>query len=197
MTPFRSVSLSRLAAAGLALSLSAVPAAADDRDHRGGPRAVPVVVQNTVPVTVQGTVKVEGGGTAAAAVQPVQGQSTCTQECSATPFADVTLYTVPAGKRLVIEHVSGYVMLAAGAAASYSLKVANAGSHLGGAPYPGVAIDHMLVPVSQTGEIHTVGSAVHLRADPGTNVVFHVVVNSGTGVVRYVLASFSGYLEDA
>jgi hypothetical protein len=132
-----------------------------------------------------------------AAVTRVQGQNTCPQPCSATPYADVVLFTVPAGKRLVIEHVSGFVTLPAGTQALYSLKTATAGTYLVNVPYPGVALDHLLGPVTQAGTAFSTSNALRLYADAGTDVVFHVFVVAGTGAIDYVLASFSGYLIDA
>jgi hypothetical protein len=180
--------------------------------------------EDPVPVSVQGTASVQGtvgiapdantvrigntptvliGGTPAvaltgdpAAAAAVQAQSSCPQPCSATPFADVTLFTVPAGKRLVIEHVSGYVQLPAGAQANYSLKTSIDPSYLGGVPYSGVHLDHLLGPAAQAGSVHSVSNSLRLYADAGTTVVFHVVVETAGGSVSYVLASMSGYLVD-
>jgi hypothetical protein len=182
----------------LALLLLAGPAAAaptipsipvqvtNDAAH-----AVPVTLQGTA--AVQGTVKVAGDQAPAAAIQ---AQGTCPQSCTTTGFADVLLFTVPAGKRLVIEHASGFVQLPAGAQALYSLQTAVAGTYLGGAPYPFTPLDHLLGPAAQAGTTFSVSNALRLYADPGTTVIFHVDVETAVSGIEYVFANISGYLVD-
>jgi len=155
-----------------------------------------VTLAGTPAVTIAGTPTVALVGDPAAAA-PIQAQSTCPQPCSATAFADVTLFTVPAGKRLVIEHVSGFVQLPAGAQAIYSLKTAIDASYLGDVHFSGVQLDHLLGPATAAGDTFSVSNSLRLYADAGTTVVFHVAVETATGNVSYVLASLSGYLVDA
>ena len=160
------------------------------------PAANTVRIGNTPTVMIGGTPTVELKGDPAPA-NAVQAQSTCPSPCTGTPFADVTLFTVPAGKRLVIEHISGFVQLSGGAQAIYSLKTAVDGSYLGGVQYSEVQLDHLLGPSTQAGGVSSVSNSVRLYADAGTSVVFHVAVETASGSVIYVLASLSGYLVDA
>jgi hypothetical protein len=173
--------------AGRAAAVPPVPVqVTNDAAH-----AVPVAVQGTA--TVQGTVKVAGDPAPASAIQ---AQSSCPQPCSATPYADLTLYTVPANKRLVIEHASGFVQLPDGSKAVFTLKTAIAGTSLGGVPYPMVAIDHVLGPAAQAGTVFSSSNSLRVYADPGTNVTFHVDVEAGTLSIDYAFANISGYLVD-
>ena len=155
--------------------------------------SIPVTVTNdpahAVPVALQGPAAVKVSGDAAAS-SAVQAQGTCPEPCSTNGFADVTLFTVSAGKRLVIEHVSGFVVLPAGNVALYSLQTALAGS-FGGHP-----VDHLLGPATPAADAVTLSDPLRLYADPGTSVVFHVFSEAGSGAISYVLASFSGYLVD-
>jgi hypothetical protein len=161
-------------------------------------------VTNTPSVTITGTPAVAIAGTPTvqltgdpAAGAAIQAQSTCPSPCSPTPFADVTLFTVPAGKRLVIEHISGFVQLPSGAQAIYSIKTAVDASYLGGVQFSEAHLDHLLGPVTQAGSVFSVSNSLRLYADAGTAVVFHVAVETAGGSVTYVLASLSGYLVDA
>jgi hypothetical protein len=144
---------------------------------------------HAVPVAVQGTATVKLSGDPAAAAA-VQAQGTCPQQCSADGFADVTLFTVPPGKRLVIEHVSGLVTLATGAQAAYTLKTAVSGS------FGGNLVDHVLAPAPAAGGQFTISNSLRVYADQGSSVIFHVDVTTAGGNVEYVLASISGYLVD-
>ena len=184
------LALASLLVAGPAAAAPVVPSipvqVTNDAAH-----AVPVTLQGTA--AVQGTVKIAGDQAPANAIQ---AQGTCPQPCTTTPFADVTLFTVPAGKRLVIEHASGFVQLPAGAQALYTLRTAVAGTYLGGAPYPNVALDHLLGPAAQAGATFSVSNALRLYADPGTTVVFHVDVETAVSGIDYVFANISGYLVD-
>jgi hypothetical protein len=148
---------------------------------------IPVTVVGTANVNVTNPVKITGDAAAATAVQ---AQNTCPQPCSTNHFADVTLYTVPAGKRLVIEHVSGFVTLPAGNVALYSLQTVLAGS------FGGNHVDHLLTPNKQEANAVSISDALRLYADAGTSIVFHVFDVAGDGTIDYVLANFSGYLVD-
>jgi len=159
--------------------------------------SVPVTVTNdpahAVPVTVQWAAKVAGAPDPAAAVTAA---ASCPQPCSGTPFADLAVYTVPAGKRLVIEHVSGFARLPVGAQAILEIVTAVDGTYLGGVKYSEQPVDHVLGPVTQAGNSFSVSSSLRLYADPGTTVTFHVDVETPNGTIDYALVRISGYLVD-
>jgi len=77
---------------------------------------VPVQATGTLEVQATGTVPVHEQGTASVNVTntsvPVHEQGIASVQQAGTPttvhFSNLTTYTVPAGKRLVIEYVSGY-----------------------------------------------------------------------------------------
>jgi hypothetical protein len=157
--------------------------------------SVPVTVTNdpahAVPVTIQGTQKFAGAPDPAAAVTAA---ASCPQPCSGTPFADLPVYTVPAGKRLVIEYVSGFVRLPVGAQAILEIVTAVDGTYLGGVKFSEQPIDHVLAPVTQAGNSFSVANSLRLYADPGTTVTFHVDVETPNGTIDYALVRISGYL---
>jgi hypothetical protein len=162
--------------------------------------SVPVTVTNdpahAVPVTVQGIVKLGSDPAPAAAITAA---GSCPQPCSATWYADVPVYTVPAGKRLVIEYVSGFVRLPAGAQAILEIVTAVDGTYLfadGGLKTSELPVDHVLGPVTQAGNSFSVASSLRLYADPGTTVTFHVDVETPNGTIDYALVRISGYLVD-
>ena len=159
--------------------------------------SIPVTVTNdpahAVPVSVQGAAKVAGAPDPATAVAAA---ASCPQPCSGTAFADLPIYTVPAGKRLVIEYVSGFVRLPAGAQAILELVTAVDGTYLGGVKYSEQPLDHVLGPVTQAGNSFSVATSLRLYADPGTTVTFHVDVETPIASIDYALARISGYLVD-
>lgn len=103
--------------------------------------------------------------------------------------ADRVAFTVPAGKRLVIEHVSLLCVAptgqklrvridaTAGGSAFHQLPLANEGSFQGGK------------------DDHKASQQTRIYADGGTEVYFRVARNSASGVAG-VNASVSGYLVD-
>lgn len=133
------------------------------------------------------------------AIQPVQAAQTCT-----TPAIGCggTIYTVPSGKRLVIEYASLSVCALPGQSAQLSISTT-----IGGA-----AVDHFISiappaagpgstsigcnPLVNTGSSLTaVGQPVRLYADAGTLVGANADRTSNLGSAAFSFA-ISGYLVD-
>ena len=137
----------------------------------GGP--VPVTVAN-VPLPSLPT-------DVAAPSQPVgvQGLATVTNG-----FGRSTVYTVPAGKRLVVETVSATTEYPADTPNSFSVLVLD-GSY-----------KHFIAfPVQPSGSLATGSQAVHFYADAGTTINGNVFGKSG--VNDMVGVGLTGYLVDA
>jgi hypothetical protein len=175
-----------------------------------------VNVVNTPTVQLAGTSTVQVSGTTSVKVQndssapvPVQDVSKpkqtpfqVNQNFGPSPFlndnrASMTI-TVPAGKRLVIEHVSARAQADFGAQTpvvlfSISTTVA------------GVSVEHFL-DVSQVFNFnsagiqqshHLISQAMKLSSDPGSTVQAIALSTSQTGHSIDVNFAISGYLEDA
>jgi hypothetical protein len=162
--------------------------------QKGGPPGPDVRVVNKttepVPVTLQGSAQIDTSSPIPVrdvdrvAQQPIQF------EIAHNNGVDFK-YTVPAGKRLVIEHVSGGANVQSGVMSSVSVETQMNGDN---------AIRHRFVLsfIGQTGSamFYGVTQPAHLYADPGTEVV--VIPNhppSATG--PFVNLAISGYLVDA
>ena len=133
------------------------------------------------------------------AIQPVQ----VTQTCTTTAIGcGGTIYTVPAGKRLVVEYASMSVCSLPGQSAQLSISTT-----IGGA-----AVEHFVSiappaagpgsnsigcnPLVSTGSSLTaVGQPVRLYADAGTLVGANADRTSNTGNATFTF-SISGYLVD-
>ncbi len=102
------------------------------------------------------------------------------------------IYTVPAGKRLVVEYVSTYMVIPVGSGA-----FANITTEVGG-----TTARHYLPMTEQTTydagttEVSVGQQLTRLYADPGTTVVYEVHRNTGSLNTETEI-SFSGYLVDA
>ena len=133
------------------------------------------------------------------AIQPVQATQTCTTTAIG---CGGTLYTVPSGKRLVIEYASLSVCALPGQSAQLSISTT-----LGGA-----AVEHFVNiappaagpgstsigcnPLVNTGSSLTaVGQSVRLYADAGTLVGANADRTSNVGDANFTF-SISGYLVD-
>ncbi|HSS50846.1 MAG TPA: hypothetical protein VLX28_18045 [Thermoanaerobaculia bacterium] len=90
--------------------------------------------------------------------------------------------TVPAGKRLVIEYVSGFAFLPAGQNASFSVFTSLAGQTSG--------TEHILITTKALGNDFVTGQVVKLYADPGTTVMLRTDrdLAKGAGKARMSLS---------
>lgn len=131
------------------------------------------------------------------AIQPVQAQASC---LITTLGCLPTIYTVPAGKRLVIEYASMRVCILPGQSATLSIATQVGDQavfhYLNGTPPaagPGTfAIGcNSSLPSSEV----AVGEQVKIYADAGTTVVLTGSRNSTTGSASFQF-SISGYLVD-
>jgi hypothetical protein len=106
----RRATISALLLVGVGVVLGTTVFRADIAQATGLAQAVTVAntSANPVPVQQQGTASVSVTNTSV----PVHEQGVASVLQAGTPvtvqFSNLTLYTVPAGKRLVIEYVSGY-----------------------------------------------------------------------------------------
>ena len=154
-----------------------------------------VNVVNT-PLPVTGTVTVGNLGDSPLPVrdvdnparQPVQARANCsvTIETGCLP----TIYTVPAGKRLVIEYASMDANVPAGELAQLAIATRTGGE----------TVEHAfpLTPPSvafSAGRAANVGQQVRLYADPGTSVVV-TGSRSGFGSPASFIFTISGHLVD-
>ncbi len=131
------------------------------------------------------------------AIQPIQARSSClVNALGCLP----TIYTVPAGKRLVIEYASMNVCVLPGQSATLSIATTVGGQsvfhYLNGTPPaagPGTASIgcNSGLPSSEV----ATGQQVKIYADPGTFVVLTGSRNSTVGSANFQF-SISGYLVD-
>lgn len=98
-----------------------------------------------------------------------------------------TIYTVPAGKRLVIENVSCMATVATGLHVSGSI-----GTRVGGTS-SSCQTTFQLVGTGENYRRYSFNHPVRLYADPGTNVTF-TTIRSGTSSQGGYTVGFSGYL---
>ena len=170
-------------AAGLTAIVAAVGAIglavySKEVSAQGPPGGLAVNIVNPIPVPVR---------TVTSAFQPVNVSGTCTITPPVTG-CDADLYTVPAGKRLVIEYFSG---LANVAAAGESVRMSvNVNSRFHYLPLLPPAITG-----PNTGAITSGGQVMRLYAEPLT-VVQGDVLRTGAAGTTGVLFSLSGYLEN-
>jgi len=121
--------------------------------------------------------------------QPFQDQETATFD-ALNPFTNVDSVPVPAGKQLVIEHVSVITTLPVG----QKLLIASVQPFVGG-----MGTGHFLTVIAQgtnaagTADYSVASQDIRLYADPGLPISFHAERNgtAGTGSVTFEI---SGYL---
>ena len=170
-----------------------------------------VNVSGSVTGTVTGTVGLEPGASVMIdstvgdpvrvrnvndAIQPVQVSTTClTSTLGCLP----TIYTVPAGKRLVIEYASLGVCILPGQSATLNIATTTSGQsanhYLNGTPPaagPGTAA---IGCNSGPSSFVATGQQVKIYADAGTGVVVTGDRNSTDGSANFHF-SISGYLVD-
>jgi hypothetical protein len=131
------------------------------------------------------------------AIQPVQASSSClTTALGCLP----TIYTVPAGKRLVIEYASMDLCVLPGQSATLSIATTVGGQaafhYLNGTP-PAAAPGTISIGCNSptpSSEVAT-GQQVKIYADAGTGVVVTGSRNSTVGSASFHF-SISGYLVD-
>jgi hypothetical protein len=184
-----------VAALLVAVPLQAAPPPKDDvRVINTTAEPVPVAVQGTPPVTVANS---------AAQAVPTRNVDdparTAVQRtallivAAGTKFGSTPMYTVPAGKRLVIETGSVQSMLHAGV----TNAMVNIRTFLGG------NIGAYYLPQEPhgffdgQGTMFTGSQDLRVYADAGTNVDAVVTLNTGTGLGARLEVSFSGHLVDA
>ncbi len=153
--------------------------------------AVAVVVISTI-LTLRGS-RAAGGPAAFQSVDPAALNAvvrSSTSDHSPTSRSETgTIYTVPAGKRLVIETVSGRASVHSGTRIRGTLLTRSGGNTMA----TQLVFESQGADGTETRYVFT--HSVRLYADAGTNVDFNFIRNSSEsqGSKSY---SFSGYLID-
>jgi|KBSSwiStaDraftv2_1062776.scaffolds.fasta_scaffold17934_4 hypothetical protein len=101
-----------------------------------------------------------------------------------------TVYTVPAGKRLVIEGVSAQLAVDHDAGALAELLIQNLVTN------PGIYLPATLARATPTFDFYAVNQLVRAYADTGTELVFAVSQNAGASQPYAEYVTVSGYLID-
>jgi hypothetical protein len=160
---------------------------------------VPVQAVGTLPVHEQGTANVAVPGVVSTkasdnpALQPAEETEAFTVGPSTTGGGG-TVYTVPAGKRLVIETATAIADLPTGQRASANLLINLAGAT--GRTGPGIGV--FGIPMSLSFDSGTVALSMgslgsHMYADAGTTVDVSVARSDGAGSGTFTVA-IAGYL---
>ena len=126
------------------------------------------------------------------AIQPFQADGTCSAPLG-NNTCGVTIFTVPTGKRAVIEYFSGSASLPTGLVLSPGLTTVIGGQKQGHkVPDPSPAF-----PNGPPGSGHTDwGQQVHLYADSGTAIEGVALIQNNASAGFIVLWTISGYLVD-
>ena len=136
------------------------------------------------------------------AIQPVQESTNCDLPASTIGCGPTTIYTVPAGKRLVIEYASlnafcilpgESVVLSIFTSTGGGASVAHVANIAPPAPGPGTTAIGCNAPAASS--LTSVGQQVRLYADAGTVVQVEPDRNSNSGAAN-VAITISGYLVD-
>ena len=197
----RSTGLVAIVSAALVALVLAVPlrAAPPDRDVKvtnSAAEAVPVAVQGTPSVSVSGTPTVMVGNTVPTrsqdepGLQPVQ-RTELVIFGGGQQIKDQTVYTVPAGKRLVIEEGSVRGQLFTGVTQAMVFLRSNGGGF--GGHY---------VPLTSVGVLDGYGlvlvgtQVLHGYADSGSVVDASVVLNTAGGSGARFEVTLTGHLID-
>jgi hypothetical protein len=159
--------------------------------NTGTSQAVPVHEQGTASVTVTNTVPTKASDNPA--FQPAEETEAFTLTPGATGGGG-TVYTVPAGKRLVIETASVVAQLPTTqrAIANLLINLAGATGHTG----PGIGV--FMIPMELQFDNGTTALSAgtlgsHMYADAGTTVDVSVGRSDGTGTGTFTVA-VAGYL---
>jgi len=134
------------------------------------------------------------------AIQPVQASVSCTSPSNTIGCGPATIYTVPTGKRLVIEYASMDACLLPGQTVELSIYTT-----LGSAftrhyvnispPAAGPGVTNIGCNLPAASSITTVGQALRLYADAGTTVDVEGDRNAIAGSANLHF-TISGYLVD-
>jgi hypothetical protein len=176
----------------IAVPLRAAPPDRDVKVINTPAEAVPVAVQGTPSVTVTNTAAhpVPTRSQDEPGLQPVQ-RTDLVIFAAGEQVKDKTLYTVPAGKRLVIEEASVRAQLFTGVSQSMVFLRATGG---------GFGVHY--VPLTSVGPVDGMGTVLVgtelLRgyADPGVNVDASVTLNTASGSGGRFEVTFTGHLID-
>jgi hypothetical protein len=177
--------------------------------QRGGPPTTPVEIVAPVPVPISGNVGITG--TAAVQVtntatnpvrirnvdNPVQQAVTFSAEVVVPDgsFGEINsnAFTVPAGKRLVLEYVSGHASLQPGQKPLVSMITAFG---FGGYVHYLTAVPQGdFSAISARPEEFTINGPLRLYSDGGFSLLIELTRNSSAGLALLQL-TFSGYLVD-
>jgi hypothetical protein len=161
-----------------------------------------IMTETTSGISVAGTVSATGGvkfpdGTVQTTAGLAAGQTLLVRDLDNPARQPVAFkffgdYTVPAGKRLVIEYVSGFYLLPTDA----TLQPVNSihiGTVVNNQSYAHYALAHRSTIDTANSRTHyTVGQSLRIYADPGTQVELQGIPNN----IIVVSITFSGYLVD-
>ena len=184
----------------LAVPLQAAPPQQDVTVVNTTAQPVPVAVQGTPSVAIQGTPSVTVGNTNAQAIPTRRADEPALQPVQRTALViigagdqieEATLYTVPAGKRLVIEEASVRAQLFAGVTEAMVFLRSDGGGF--GGHY---------VPLTSLGTLDGFGKVLvgtellNGYADAGTPVDTNVTINTATGSGGRFEVTLAGHLVD-
>jgi hypothetical protein len=175
-----------LSLASLACAIAASAASAE--------KPTPVIVTNpSVTVDVANAEPIPVTVSASAAFRPI-APTGFSAELSLPDgtFGDAIFYDVPAGKRLVIEYLSGQVSLPTGQKLGTLTVFLTVGTNRVRHDFP---LTHQLTHAGAGKDFFVSSSLTRLYADPGSTIQLSVVRNLNTGAADGVV-SFSGHLVD-
>ncbi len=180
MKTLRSFAPRLLAGVGMLALLAALGLFASHPAHTaGGP--VPVTVSNTV----------QNRDVDSSARQPVETSAeTILTQNSAGGFGSVLVYTVPAGKRLVVESVSLFAKYLNFDRAGYTVNVENVDSSNRSLSFTAFTAG------PGTGATSAATQPMRLHVEPGNRVVVTVFDSHQIGDLVAFDVSLSGYLVD-
>jgi len=209
------------------VSLAACWATASRAQH-GPPGGLSVNVENT-PLPVTGSLDVSGAvplapgasvtlapGTSVTinnsavnpvrvrdvndANQPIAASTTCDSPAATIGCGPAMIYTVPAGKRLVIEYASLDGCILPGQSVELSVSTQLNGAFTRHAvniapPAAGPGVGVIACNIPNASSITAIGQQIRLYADGGTQVLVEGDRNSNLGLASFSF-SISGYLVD-
>ena len=206
-----------LVALAVGVPLQAAPGPQEVRVINTTAQAVPVAVQGTPSVSIAGTPSVSIAGTPSVTVDGTPSVTVGNTAAEAVPTRGVdnpalqavqrtdvviitpgdqieeqTLYTVPAGKRLVMEEVSVRAQLFTGVSQAMVFLRSTGGGTLGG----------HYVPLESLGVLDGYGTVqlgtevLHAYADAETGVDVNITLNTASGSGGRFEITLSGHLVD-
>ena len=132
-------------------------------------------------------------------IQPVQATGSCSSPAFTIGCGPLTIYTVPPGKRLVIEYASMNACLLPGQTIELQIETELCSQFVThnlpsvSTVTPGAGVIACNAPSAST-QVSS-GEVVHLYADPGTPVLATGLRDSNTGLTSFSF-SISGHLVD-